>query len=61
MEIQIDKNEKRKVVKKIQIFIQNKVFTISIDKYGELVINKVQYGIEGIVIKPKASNTIELS
>jgi hypothetical protein len=63
MEIQIDRNEDRMVVSKIQIFIGNKEFTISIDKFGELIINKEQYGQEesGIIVRPKVSNEIGLS
>jgi len=50
-------------VKKIKIFTQNKEFTIYIDKFGELIVNKEQYGKEesGIVVRPKVSNEIGLS
>jgi hypothetical protein len=60
MEIQIDRNEERLEVKKIIIFTKNKEFTIYIDKFGELIINKEQYGNEesGIVVRPKVSNEI---
>lgn len=62
MEIQIDRNEERLEVKKIMIFTQNKEFTIYIDKFGELIVNKEQYGNEesGIVVRPKVSNEIGL-
>lgn len=63
MEIQIDRNEERLLVKKIMIFTQNKEFTLYIDKFGELIINKQQYGKDesGIVIRPKVSNEIGVS
>jgi hypothetical protein len=63
MEIQIDRNEERLEVKKIVIFNQNKEFTIYIDKFGELIVNKEQYGNEesGIVVRPKVSNEVGLS
>jgi len=63
MEIKIDRNEERMEVKKIKIFTQNKEFTIYIDKFGELIVNKEQYGKEesGIVVRPKVSNEIGLS
>jgi hypothetical protein len=63
MEIQIDRNEERLEVKKIMIFTQNKEFTIYIDKFGELIVNKEQYGNEesGIVVSPKVSNEVGLS
>jgi hypothetical protein len=63
MEIQIDRNEERVEVKKIMIFTQNKEFTIYIDKLGELIINKEQYGNEesGIIVRPKVSNEIRVS
>ena len=63
MEIQIDRNEERLEVKKIMIFTQNKEFTIYIDKFGELIVNKEQYGNEesGIIVRPKVSNEIGVS
>jgi hypothetical protein len=63
MEIQIDRKEERMLVKKIKILLQDKEFTISIDKFGELIINKEQYGSEesGIVVRPKVSNEIGVS
>lgn len=63
MEIQIDRNEERLLVKKIMIFTQNKEFILYIDKFGELIINKQQYGKDesGIVIRPKVSNEIGVS
>lgn len=63
MEIQHDRNEERLEVKRIKIFTENKDFTIYIDKFGELIINKTQYGNEesGILIRPKVSNEIGLS
>ena len=63
MEIQIDRNEERMEVKKIMIFTKNKEFTIYIDKFGELIVNKEQYGNEetGIVVRPKVSNEVGLS
>ena len=63
MGIQIDRNEERLLVKKIMIFTQNKEFTLYIDKFGELIINKQQYGKDesGIVIRPKVSNEIGVS
>jgi hypothetical protein len=63
MEIQIDRKEERILVKKIKILLQDKEFTISIDKFGELIINKEQYGSEesGIVVRPKVSNEIGVS
>jgi hypothetical protein len=63
MEIQIDRNEERLEVKKIVIFNQNKEFTIYIDKFGELIVNKERYGNEesGIIVRPKVSNEVGLS
>lgn len=62
MEIQIDRNEERLLVKKIIIFTQNKEFIIYIDKFGELIVNKEQYGNDesGIIVRPKVSNEIGL-
>lgn len=63
MEIEIDRNQERISVKKIKIFIQNKEFTLYIDKFGELIVNKEQFGSEesGIAIRPRVSNEIGLS
>jgi len=63
MEIKIDRNEEKLEVKKIMIFTKNKEFTIYIDKFGELIINKEQYGNEesGIIVRPKVSNEIGVS
>ena len=63
MEIKIDRNEERLEVKRIMIFTQNKEFTIYIDKFGELIINKEQYANEesGIIVRPKVSNEISVS
>ena len=63
MEIQIDRNEERMEVKRIKIFTQNKEFTIHIDKFGELIVNKEQHGNEesGIIVRPKVSNEVGLS
>lgn len=63
MEIQVDRNEERLEVKSITIFTQNKEFTIYIDKLGELIVNKEQYGNEesGIIVRPKVSNEIGVS
>ena len=54
MEIQIDRNEERLTVRKITVFTGNKEFEIEIDKFGELIITKEQYGKEEI------GNTSEL-
>jgi frataxin-like iron-binding protein CyaY len=63
MEIQIDRNEERVNVRAIVIFIENKEFTIYIDKFGELIINKEEYSNKesGIIVRPKVSNEIGLS
>lgn len=63
MEIKIDRNEEKLEVKKIMIFTKNKEFTIYIDKFGELIVNKEQYGNEesGIIVRPKVSNEIGVS
>lgn len=63
MEIQINRNEERLEANRIKIFTENKEFTIYIDKFGELIINKCQYGNEesGLLIRPKVSNEIGLS
>ena len=61
MEIRID-NEERILTKKICIFTENKEFIIYIDNFGELVINKQQYGPEEgcLIIRPKVSNEISI-
>lgn len=63
MEIKIDRNEEKLEVKRIMIFTKNKEFTIYIDKFGELIVNKEQYGNEesGIIVRPKVSNEIGVS
>lgn len=63
MEIQLDRKEERLEVKKIMIFTQNKEFTIHIDTFGELIINKEQYGDgeSAILIRPRVSNEIGLT
>lgn len=63
MEIEMDGNGNRIQVKKIEIFTQNKEFTIYINKFDELIINKEQYGDgdTGIAVKPRVSNEISLS
>ena len=60
MEIQIDRNEERLTVRKITVFTGNKEFEIEIDKFGELIITKEQYGEEesGMIIRPKVSNVV---
>lgn len=63
MEIQIDRNEERLTVRKITVFTGNKEFEIEIDKFGELIITKEQYGEEesGMIIRPKVSNVVGVS
>jgi hypothetical protein len=63
MEIQINRNEERLTVNKITVFVGNKEFEIEIDKFGELLITKEQYGNEesGLIVRPKVSNVIGVS
>ena len=63
MEIQIDRNEERLTVRKITVFTGNKEFEIEIDKFGELIITKEQYGEEesGMIVRPKVSNVVGVS
>ena len=63
MEIQIDRNEERLTVRKITVFTDNKEFEIEIDKFGELIITKEQYGEEesGMIVRPKVSNVVGVS
>jgi hypothetical protein len=63
MEIQINRNEERLTVNKITVFVANKEFEIELDKFGELVITKEQYGNEesGLIVRPKVSNVIGVS
>jgi len=63
MEVSIDREENRLNCRIITISIENKEFIIQVDKFGNLVINKQNYG-EGessIVIIPRVSNEIHLS
>jgi hypothetical protein len=53
MEIQIDRNEERLVVRKIPILVGNKEFEITIDKFGEEE--------SGMVVRPKVSNVVCIS
>lgn len=63
MEIQLDKNEENLTVKKITIFTANKSFEVEIDKFGELIIAKHEYGDGegGLIVRPKVSNVVGLS
>lgn len=60
MEIQINKNIDKIVIDRITLFVNDKEFEIHINKLGELIIMKEQYGNDesGIIIKPKVSNVI---
>ena len=62
MRIALDRKNEVLEVGKITILIDSKDFVISIDKFGELVINKCSYGKESssITIHPKVSNEIGL-
>lgn len=62
MEIQLDNERKNINVKKITIYIENKEFTIQINKFSELIINKENYDIgnSSIIIKPRVSNEISI-
>ena len=63
MELSIDREEKRLNCRTVTISTENKEFIIQVDKFGNLVINKQNYG-EGessIVIIPRVSNEIHLS
>lgn len=63
MEIQLNRNEERLIVKKITIFINNTEFEIEENNFGEIIIRKEQYGPDesSIIIRPKVSNEIGLS
>jgi hypothetical protein len=63
MEVSINREENTLNCRTVTISIENKEFIIQVDKFGNLVINKQNYG-EGessIVIIPKVSNEIHLS
>jgi len=60
MEIQINRNIDKIVVDRITIFVDDKEFEILVNKLGELIIMKEQYGDDesSLIIKPKVSNVI---
>ncbi len=62
MEIQIDRNEEKLNCNRLTIFTGNKEFTIYIDNFNELIVNKENYGTgeSGIIVRPKVSNEIGL-
>ena len=63
MNIQIDRNNEKQEVNKITVFLNDVEIEINVNKFGELVVNKQQYG-EGessLVIKPSMSNEIRIS
>jgi len=63
MEVSINREENTLNCRTVTISTENKEFIIQVDKFGNLVINKQNYG-EGessIVIIPKVSNEIHLS
>ena len=63
MEVSINREENTLNCRTVTISTENKEFIIQVDKFGNLVINKQNYG-EGessIVIIPRVSNEIHLS
>lgn len=60
MKVVLDRQPNSIEAYKVQIVLEDKTFTISIDKFGELIINKSYYGEESnsITIHPKVSNEI---
>jgi hypothetical protein len=61
MEIQLDREEKRVNVNKIMIATRSAEWTIYIDSFGELIINKEWLqGESSIIIRPKVANEISL-
>jgi hypothetical protein len=63
MKVSINREENTLNCRTVTISTENKEFIIQVDKFGNLVINKQNYG-EGessIVIIPRVSNEIHLS
>ena len=64
MKISINREDESQEVNKVIVHLNNDVdLIISQDKFGELVVTKVQHG-EGestIVVKPNVSNVIQVS
>ncbi len=64
MKIIVNNNEQQIEARRITIVLNESVeFEISIDKFGELIVQKANFGAgdSSIVIKPKVSNEIGLS
>ncbi len=64
MEIIIGRNEQTIQAKKITIKLNDDIeFDISINNFGELVVNKGQFGpgTGDLIIKPSVSNEIRIS
>jgi hypothetical protein len=63
MKISIDRSEIVNDVRNVTIFVNNVGFKISVNKFYELVLNKIQYqdGESSIVIKPSVSNEVRIT
>jgi len=62
MKISIDRNENLTDVSNVTVFVGDVGFRISVNKFDELIINKMQYkdGESAIIIKPSVSNEIRI-
>lgn len=63
MQVSINREQDVKEVSTVTVIIADVTFRISVNKFDELVINKMQYGDgEGaMVIKPSVGNEIRVS
>ena len=63
MKISIDRNQSVTDVSNVTIIVGNAGFRITVNKFDELVVNKIQYhdGESAIIIKPSVSNEIRLT
>lgn len=62
MKISIDRNKNVADVSYVTVIVGDVEFKISVNKFDELIINKMQYkdGESAIIIKPSVSNEIRL-
>ncbi len=62
MKISIDRNQTTMDVSNVTIIVGDVGFRITVNKFDELVVNKIQYhdGEGAIIIKPSVSNEIRI-
>ncbi len=62
MKISLDRNQDTIEVSNVTVLVGEVGFKISVNKFDELVINKIQYhdGESSIIIKPSVSNEIRI-